>query len=75
MTSPQGKWCPWCQAWAVQGCTDMAHAPGWYVPQIPQKQRSVVGTTLLVLFTIFIIVPFLLFVLASALASFAAFVG
>lgn len=73
--SAAGKWCPWCQVWAVRGCTDWGHAPGWYVPQVPQKPRSVVGTTLLVLLTIFVIAPFLVFVLLNALAAFGVLVG
>lgn len=75
VTNPQGKWCPWCQAWAVRGCTNWAHAPGWYVPQVQHKQRSVIGTTLLVLVTIFVIVPFLVVILLNVLAAFGAFIG
>lgn len=65
--NPGGKWCPWCGSWAMR-CYDWGHAPGWYVPAPPPpRQRSVVGTTLVVLFTIFVIAPFLVGTILYAL--------
>lgn len=71
-------WCPACQLWAP-GCHDQAqHAAGWFVPdaQNPQpKPRSVVGSTFKVLFTVFILVPFLLVVGCSLLAGVGGLIG
>lgn len=64
---PNGRWCQLCSRWAI-GCTDTtAHSlVGWVVPggglqQAPPRQRSVVGTTLLVMLTVFVIAPMILF--------------
>lgn len=70
-----GKWCPMCQGWAVQRCTDWNHAPSWYVPHVQPKQRSVVGTTLIVLFTIFVIAPALVGMILMVLIQLGAAVG
>lgn len=70
-----GRWCPWCQCWAI-ACADVAgHDIVWYVATPPPRQRSVVGTTLVAVFTVLVILPVLVAMLLAGLIGLGGLLG
>lgn len=75
-SGPGGRWCQMCNRWAIECLDPGTHAHGWMVPpynQAPMNQprgRSVVGTTLIVLLTVFVIAPLLVIAGCSAVGTF-----